>query len=489
MKHSFKRAILAALIFCMSYTIIHAEPINLKYDGKDYVYDLPPISLYINNELVQTTVMPPIQLNERVLVPTREVFQPMGASVEWKPAERKVYVYDGMTLLVLEVDKKEAFVNGEIKTLDVPPKIINDKVMIPMRFISEQLGFKVVWQGGTNRSVSIEKMIPAETVTPMLPVSDPLASGTEGQEMIIDPVQVPVNVPIPNYENTLNHIEYNYEDGTLILEKPPLLSVNSMTVTDIYRERKLIVDLGGDYSQFFDGGNLVGVNGKIKGIAIDNTNGTKLMINTFTIHDLNIFEQDNKIHIQLVKPSEKYNTIVVLDPGHGGSDPGTSGGGLIEKNLNLTFALDTYNLLLNDPNIKVYITRETDVKPSLQERVNIANEIEADLFVSIHNNYIDKTTVNGTETFYFNSSADLRGKGFAQIVQTNIVQTFGMADRKAKPSEYFVVRNTKMPAVLIEVGFLSSSKDRAVLSQPDFSPRLAQVIYQSILTYFQTYGS
>lgn len=469
MRHKFKGAIIATIMFCMSYGSLHAEPMKLVYDGATHIYDLPPINLYINNNSIQTTIMPPIQLGERVLVPTREVFEPMGATVEWKASENKVYVHDQTSLLVLEVNKAEAFVNGEIKSLDMPPKIINEKLMIPIRFISEQLGFKVNWQGDT-RSVSIEKPLPEPVPTEEIP----------------DENTVPIPAPITDWENTLSHIAYNYEASTLILDKPPLLSLENIAVTDLYRERKLVIDLKGDYSTFFDGGSLTAKQGKIKNAVIDNTDGTKIVIDTFTVGAINLFEQDDKIHIQILKPSEKYEKIVVLDAGHGGSDPGTSGGGLKEKDLNLRFTTDIYNLLVNDPNIKVYMTRETDVKPSLAERVALANEIGADLFISMHNNYIDKPSINGTETFYFASS--VQGQYFAKMVQANIVQDLNMTDRKAKADTgYYVLKNTNMAAVLIEVGFLSSEIDRQKLTQPDFSPRLSDIIYNATVTYFENY--
>ena len=84
MKHKFKGVIIATTMFCMSCGILHAGPMKLAYDGKTHLYNLQPINLYINNKPIQTTIMPPIQLGDRVLVPTREVFEPMGATVEWR---------------------------------------------------------------------------------------------------------------------------------------------------------------------------------------------------------------------------------------------------------------------------------------------------------------------------------------------------------------------------------------------------------------------
>ncbi len=473
MRLKFKRALAAVFIFCVSYTIAHAEPMKLTYDGITHSYDLSPISLYINNTPITTTIMPPIQLGERVLVPAREVFEPMGATVEWKADELKVYVYDQTSLLVLEVGKPEAFVNGQIKFLDMPPKIINGKLMIPIRFISEQLGYNIIWQGD-QRNILIDKPVPI--VEEILP------------DKQVELVQEPQLELVPDWVNTLSNIEYLYSENTLVLEKPAHLSVSQIDVIDLYRQRKLIVNLNGDYSDFFYGGSLLSQQGRIKNVTLDHNGGTQLVIDTFTISAVNIYEQNNKIHIQVVKPSEKYNKIVMIDPGHGGSDSGTrSATGVTEKELNIRYALDVYPLLINDPDIKVYITRETDVKPSLQERAVWANEIGAHLFISIHNNYVDNKAINGTETFYFNNPNDPRGEVFAKMIQSNIVQGLGMTDRKAKPGNgFYVLKNTTMPAVLLEIGFMSSVQDMQKLMQPDFSPRLAQIIYTSIVAYFES---
>ncbi len=486
MRHQFKKALMAVLMLCAAYTTVHAEPMKLTYDGKTYQYDLSPISLYINSKPIETTIMPPIQLGERVVVPAREVFEPMGATVEWKDSEREVYVYDKNSLIVLKVDGEEAFVNGQMKPLDMPPKIVNNKLMIPIRFISEQLGFSVIWEG-SSRTVAIEKPLSAlPEALPNLPEVQPNPPTPLPEENTVP------SIPIPeaDWSSTLSNIQFDYAQNTLILEKAPLLSVRNISVTDLYRERKLIIHLGGDYSAIFTGGSLVSRQGRIKDVTIDHSVGTQLIVNTSTVSAVNLYELDNKIHIQFVKPSEKYAKILVLDAGHGGSDSGTTVAGVREKDLNIRFATDAFNLLSTVPDIKIYMTRETDVKPSLQDRVDLANETGASLFISIHNNYIDRKQVNGTETFYFGNAPDTNGQYFAKLIQSGIVQGLGMTDRSAKPNNgYYVLKNTKVPAVLVEVGFVSNDGDRAKLTSPDFSPRLAQIIYDSVLTYFETYES
>ena len=143
--------LLAATLFCTN--AVPTTAATIVYDGKAHEYNLPAISLYVNGNKIATT-MDPIQLEGRVLVPAREVFTPMGAKVSWDAKAKQVTVAYKDTTMLLTVNQKEVWLNGKTVSLDVPAKIINDKVMIPVRFISEQLGFIVDWNG-SNRQVSI----------------------------------------------------------------------------------------------------------------------------------------------------------------------------------------------------------------------------------------------------------------------------------------------------------------------------------------------
>lgn len=162
---------------------------------------------------------------------------------------------------------------------------------------------------------------------------------------------------------------------------------------------------------------------------------------------------------------------IVIDPGHGGSDPGAMGNGLIEKELNLDVALRLRDLLLNDTldtsgggTWEVQMTRSTDVTVSLQARVDLANAWPADRFLSIHHNAFSDPSAHGTETYSFAEgtfSADLRDR-----VQEDLVAALGLTDRGSKTANFFVLRETTMPAILSESGFVTSPIDAAVLAIP-----------------------
>lgn len=162
---------------------------------------------------------------------------------------------------------------------------------------------------------------------------------------------------------------------------------------------------------------------------------------------------------------------VVIDPGHGGTDPGAAANGLVEKELNLEVGFRLRDLLLLDTQDtlgggewEVRMTRTSDATVSLAERVAIANTWPADRFVSIHHNAFSSSAANGTETFSFSSgtpAASLRDR-----VQEELLLALGLADRGPKTANFYVLRETQMPAVLSEGGFLTSPIDAAVLASP-----------------------
>ncbi|MDU4892248.1 MAG: N-acetylmuramoyl-L-alanine amidase [Clostridium sp.] len=172
---------------------------------------------------------------------------------------------------------------------------------------------------------------------------------------------------------------------------------------------------------------------------------------------------------------------IVVDPGHGGRDPGAIGpSGLQEKDVVLKVGLKVRDLL-ESYGYKVVMTRTTDVYLSLQERCDIANNSEADFFISIHNNSFEKPTVHGTETFSHNDY-DL-GAQMARSIQNNLVSALGRYNRGHKTSDFYVLRNTKMPAALTELAFISNPTEEALLKTDEFQTKAAKAIVQGIVGF------
>jgi len=172
--------------------------------------------------------------------------------------------------------------------------------------------------------------------------------------------------------------------------------------------------------------------------------------------------------------------LVVLDPGHGGKDPGAIGiNGLSETDVLLPISNHVRDSLEQN-GIQVKMTRNSDRFVSLGARTKMANRIDADLFVSLHANSINmsRPDVNGAETYYYSS-----GQRLAQLIQRSISRNTNMRDRGVKKANFFVLRNSAMPAVLVEVGFLTGREDARRLADPNFRKRMGDAIADGILQY------
>ena len=179
-----------------------------------------------------------------------------------------------------------------------------------------------------------------------------------------------------------------------------------------------------------------------------------------------------------IVPSEK--KIIVLDPGHGGKDPGAIFGEFYEKTLNLDIAKRVQALLSKDDRFDVYMTRESDVFVELLDRAKFANNKQADLFVCIHNNSMPKG-FSGTMLLY-NSSKLSENKDIADIFQKIVQEASGLKGIGARSREDLdVLKNIEMPGLLVEVACMSNLKDRRELRKDSFKQNIAQAIYESII--------
>jgi N-acetylmuramoyl-L-alanine amidase len=181
------------------------------------------------------------------------------------------------------------------------------------------------------------------------------------------------------------------------------------------------------------------------------------------------------------RPIPKAKAIVVIDAGHGGHDPGTlSGGSVQEKSINLAVATRVAGLL-QQRGIGVVMTRQDDQFIELEERANVANRRNADLFVSIHSDSSPNRALQGFTLYVAKAaSADAyRAAGdISQALSALVADSHGIRE-----ADYKVLVNTSGPAVLVEIGYLSNTQDAARLRDPTYQSRLAQAIANGILTY------
>ena len=191
---------------------------------------------------------------------------------------------------------------------------------------------------------------------------------------------------------------------------------------------------------------------------------------------------------QDIKP---WDRLIVIDPGHGGSDPGAkSVNGRFEKDLNFSIGLKL-NEALKAKGYNTLMTRERDEFVDLYDRANMANDSYADIFISIHGNSIgNNTSVKGLEVYYCSENkTHIEDELYplAKSIYDELIKATGAKERGVKTARYVVIRETLMPSVLIETGFLSSPEEEALLYSEEYQDKIVEGIVKGVERYFEIY--
>ncbi|ARU63031.1 hypothetical protein CBW65_20170 [Tumebacillus avium] len=192
----------------------------------------------------------------------------------------------------------------------------------------------------------------------------------------------------------------------------------------------------------------------------------------------------------------KWPAYVMIDPGHGGYDPGVLADDLREADLALSIGKELQKALTNQK-IAAAMTRTTDTdfaqrgmkgttakRADLERRINMAFEQGATMYISLHANVSALASRGGAEVFY---SDDLpEAKKLAEIIQKKLHTLPGMTKREAKPAKYYLLRNQNIPTLIIECGYLNIPSDRSKLTSPPYQRQLAQVIAEGVQEYLNS---
>lgn len=193
-----------------------------------------------------------------------------------------------------------------------------------------------------------------------------------------------------------------------------------------------------------------------------------------------VIELPEEHKVDFYVPEHEGIPLILIDPGHGGYDVGANAGSCLEKDINLAIALKTRDQL-NRMGYVCVVTREDDSHLYLSDRTNIANDIKADVCVSIHQNFFDQTDITGTETWY--GSEDSRD--LATFIHKKVVEHAQSKSRSVQEGDYHMVRETMMPSCLIEVGFLSNPEERNNLLSSEYQEKIATGIAEGIDEYLK----
>lgn len=191
----------------------------------------------------------------------------------------------------------------------------------------------------------------------------------------------------------------------------------------------------------------------------------------------------NPIQVQPAKRNLNKHTVVI-DAGHGGSDPGAMRNNVLEKKITLEIA-QLVEKNLQAQGATVYMTRKDDTFVSLSDRVTISNEKKPDLFVSIHINASENETVNGIETHYYKDDS----LDFAKQIHKSIMSKIDEKNRGVIKSRFYVVRHTTAPSVLLELGFISNEQERELMQTKKRQEAFAEAITEGIINYLNNTGT
>lgn len=458
----------------------------LDYDGMTVEYTGSIYKLMINGEFVETTV-PPIIFNDYALVPIREVCEPMGALVNYINVSKQIFVNFDDSYLRLKIGSKVASVDEVDVDIpgDIAPMLISingsdAKTMVPVRFMAENLGFDVQFDG-ENGIIKITE--PEEVEKSVINNFRTSLSGT------VSTVKITFDKPISQHTKpALTNSDVLYFDiADCAYDLPSTNEINK----------------GGIKTLRF------GIHDNSTRVALDleNYTGYKATLSndkkTFTItvtsrpienikpNDRNEIADktdEDETQDEIKIPQTAFEKIVVIDAGHGGKDPGTSGTldeeKFLEKDINLIVAKKVKKILENK-GISVIMTRDTDIFLELPDRSDIANINDAVMFVSIHANWATSETASGYEVYYSkmnNSSATgISSKELADSIFESLGDNVSTRPRSVKYADHVVTKTSYMPAVLIEIGFMSNAEELELMFTKEFQEDFSNGVAQGIL--------
>lgn len=309
--------------------------------------------------------------------------------------------------------------------------------------------------------------------------------------------------PTENAEKKVTDIRENMGDLYLRIPKNKK-DIHKVQIRDNYMEKQLELTIMDSQNMDFDCKNITEEKGVIvNSIKTDDKEAVvksfdvkekgENTIITFTLDRIyvqSVYEDEDAIYIDLRDPKEVYPHVIVIDAGHGKRDSGsyTEEYSVQEKDLNLSMVL-ALKEKFDKEDIKVYYTRLEDSRVTLTQRVELANELNADLFISVHCNFCKESASPwGIEVLYSETHEEgvLSSKEFAQICLDNMVQATNRNNRGLVEGDgIHIIRNSLVPVALVETGFLSNWDDLQYLRNDDTRAIMVEGIYNGIKNSLQ----
>ncbi|HLS88978.1 MAG TPA: N-acetylmuramoyl-L-alanine amidase family protein [Sphingobacteriaceae bacterium] len=489
------------------------QQVHITWGDRGIVLTIGEQQAWVDGKPFDLDVAPQIMATAtvgRTMVPLRFAGEALGAQVGWDEATRTVTVARGASTL-LAVEYREAAGGG------IPLIRVQGPVQ-PKAFVLPDPDRLVVDFPHTRLAAGEPFVLPVDDG----PVHQIRAAQFEaGTARVVVDLKQPVDyrlhqagdvwqvllgsaAPLPGLNQgsgdgrdglVLKEIRWDDEEGSprlhLTEARPEALAVQQ-------QGRELIIELPGTRLGMEPGLQEVGF-GPIRAITIDgDPHGPSAQLIVHLAeprpHQVLSYGEGNQVTIAFADDGDKPGAgpeegdhplrglLVVVDPGHGGRDPGSTSGRVFEKHLTLTTARELADML-RAVGARVVLTRTADVEVDKYDRAYMANDLGADVFVSIHFNAFTRPDMAGTETYHHET--DPAGARLARLVHEAVRRELGRPDRGVRTADFVVLRETTMPAVLVEALYLTNPQEEAMAVDPAVQRRIAQAIMDGLARFFR----
>ncbi len=454
-------------------------PFKLIIDGIETIYDGSIGKFSFNGKEVNISKTPTYIFDDTAYINVKKVISRAipDAKYSYSKSKGRIRITSGNCSIEFCLNSMITYKNGKASYSRIMPKYIVQKgrsgdYYLPGRLVFESLGYSYVWDSDNKMSK----------------VTQTAATGR-----IYELYETGVVLNNKSLKNVADH------HGTLCLKLPENVSKEDVTISDDLYKNEIRISIKGDHKSFFE--NLSFEDGcencVLQILAEYRLEDDLTVLTIVTQTDLNGLclvhkdeVTDSSVVITFDRAKDLYDRIIILDAGHGDSDPGTQNFGIDEKDCNLII-IKLLGRILENEGIKVFYSRHDDTLIPLRDRAYLGARLDADMFVSLHHNANNSAEKNGTSVYYstynLNSSLDgkVTSKIMAETMQADLIENLQTNDMNVLTTDFTVTKYNNVPAVLVELAFLSNPDECRRAITDDFRIAAAQTLAGSILKLYE----
>lgn len=298
-----------------------------------------------------------------------------------------------------------------------------------------------------------------------------------------------------NQKNDVNTTEQSLtfqlgaaDTSYLRIPLPEGCKADDILIENHYMDKELLIRIDNKEKDFFAENVISGNRERIEQGTYDTSQGSiNLKFRLTGIYEYRTILENNNLYVSFLSPGEMYDKIIVIDPACGGMNDGCAANGLAEKDISLKIA-EKLKEKLDEGDIKAYYTRMADVNPGETERVYLANQTKADMYIRIQANSSEDTGIYGTEAVY---NGDYFIPGFGSIELADLLEREVVTSIKGKAlglveaqAQEYAVRHVTVPAATIKVGYLTNKQEAVLLGKEEYLDKIADGIYNAIMAVY-----